>query len=484
MPTLQLEHASEGLRDMEGRVRSRPDRPARPRSARPPRVPPVRRSQRTWSSSSTSTRATRPTSVTQRCATCGPDARRPRAPRRAARADRRRRRDPLVRIGRSTDADRAIARCATREAGRSVAGMTRTALLTGAVCLAVAAPAAAEPVNGRIAYTTFESSADPAVGDIWTMNPDGADKVQAVFDPDLRRAVRLVAGRDADRVPQPAQQPVRDLDRRLSRARRRHRSPARDRRRHVDRRHARRACRRGSRTARGLLYRRTNAPGHDALGRLGDGPRRHESPARRGAARGPALSELLAGHEAAACSPPTRRAWQRRIDVMDVATGVGQDAVRRRPDDRRRRAGVVAGRPPDRVRERPGRRRRDLRHERRRLQRPADHAQHALGRGPGVVAGRHEVRVLARRRRPAPRYLDDERRRLGRPATDHVPGSRRVARLGRQSRPGRGRRDGPGDAVAAARQRRRASARSCPASRPTTRRARPRRSRAPPATRP
>ncbi len=51
-------------------------------------------------------------------------------------------------------------------------------------CLVCAAPAAAaEPVNGRIAYTTFESSADPAAGDIWTMDPDGGNKVQAVFDP-------------------------------------------------------------------------------------------------------------------------------------------------------------------------------------------------------------------------------------------------------------------------------------------------------------
>jgi Tol biopolymer transport system component len=61
--------------------------------------------------------------------------------------------------------------------------MTRIALLTGAVVLVVAAPATAEPVNGRIAYTTFESSADSRFGDIWTMNPDGADKIQAVFDP-------------------------------------------------------------------------------------------------------------------------------------------------------------------------------------------------------------------------------------------------------------------------------------------------------------
>src|SRR4051794_11966863 len=60
----------------------------------------------------------------------------------------------------------------------------RTCLLAGALSLACAAPsAAAEPVNGRIAYTTFESSPDPAAGDIWTMNPDGADKLQAVFDP-------------------------------------------------------------------------------------------------------------------------------------------------------------------------------------------------------------------------------------------------------------------------------------------------------------
>jgi hypothetical protein len=59
----------------------------------------------------------------------------------------------------------------------------RTCLLAGAALLACAAPsAAAEPVNGRIAYSTFESSADPGAGDIWTMNPDGGGKQQAVFD--------------------------------------------------------------------------------------------------------------------------------------------------------------------------------------------------------------------------------------------------------------------------------------------------------------
>jgi Tol biopolymer transport system component len=69
------------------------------------------------------------------------------------------------------------------EAGRSVAGMTRIALLTGAVCLAVAAPATAEPVNGRIAFSTFESGPAQGTGDIWTMNPDGGGRLQAVFDP-------------------------------------------------------------------------------------------------------------------------------------------------------------------------------------------------------------------------------------------------------------------------------------------------------------
>ena len=60
----------------------------------------------------------------------------------------------------------------------------RAWLLAGVATLACAAPsAAAEPVNGRIAYTTFESSADPAAGDIWTMNADGSGKLQAVFDP-------------------------------------------------------------------------------------------------------------------------------------------------------------------------------------------------------------------------------------------------------------------------------------------------------------
>ena len=71
--------------------------------------------------------------------------------------------------------------------GRSVAAMThayRTWLLAGALCLAGAAPsAAAEPVNSRIAYTSFESSADPRAGDLWTMDPDGNNKLPAVLDP-------------------------------------------------------------------------------------------------------------------------------------------------------------------------------------------------------------------------------------------------------------------------------------------------------------
>jgi Tol biopolymer transport system component len=62
--------------------------------------------------------------------------------------------------------------------------MTRTWLLAGALFLASAVPAAAaEPVNGRIAYTSFESSADPAAGDLWTMNADGNNKLPAVLDP-------------------------------------------------------------------------------------------------------------------------------------------------------------------------------------------------------------------------------------------------------------------------------------------------------------
>jgi dipeptidyl aminopeptidase/acylaminoacyl peptidase len=38
-------------------------------------------------------------------------------------------------------------------------------------------------VNGRIAFTTFESNPNQAFGDIWTMNPDGSDRMQIVFDP-------------------------------------------------------------------------------------------------------------------------------------------------------------------------------------------------------------------------------------------------------------------------------------------------------------
>ena len=59
----------------------------------------------------------------------------------------------------------------------------RAWLLAGAACLASAAPAAAQaPVNGRIAFTTLSSFA-AADGNVWTMNADGSDKQQAVFDP-------------------------------------------------------------------------------------------------------------------------------------------------------------------------------------------------------------------------------------------------------------------------------------------------------------
>ena len=61
--------------------------------------------------------------------------------------------------------------------------MTRTCVLAGVALLACAAPsAAAEPVNGRIAYSTFESSGG-STGDIWTMEADGSGKQRAVFNP-------------------------------------------------------------------------------------------------------------------------------------------------------------------------------------------------------------------------------------------------------------------------------------------------------------
>jgi Tol biopolymer transport system component len=53
-------------------------------------------------------------------------------------------------------------------------------MLAGGV---LAAPVSAAPVNGRIAFTTFESNPNQAFGDIWTMNADGSDRVQIVFDP-------------------------------------------------------------------------------------------------------------------------------------------------------------------------------------------------------------------------------------------------------------------------------------------------------------
>ena len=275
--------------------------------------------------------------------------------------------------------------------------MTRIALLTGAVCLAVAAPATAEPVNGRIAYTTFESSADPAAGDIWTMNPDGADKVQAVFDP----------GYDAQSDWSPDGTRIAFRSRATAGSRSRsstcacatpppvaRASPTSPR--STD----------GSQTSMpswfpdgtGLIYRRTNPPAgvttlSDVWAMDLDGTNRRPIAVLPGEQLYPSYSPDMK-QLVFATDPPGRE--QRRIDVMDVATGVVKTLFDGGPDDRRCRSRVVAGRPPDRVRERPGRRRRDLRHERRRLERPPDHSQHALGRGSGVVARRHEVRVLAR----------------------------------------------------------------------------------------
>src|SRR3954469_10725290 len=75
---------------------------------------------------------------------------------------------------------------AARPSGRSVVSMTRTCVLAGLALLACApaSAAAAAPVNGRIAYSTFESSANGSTGDIWTMEPDGSARQQAVFHPD------------------------------------------------------------------------------------------------------------------------------------------------------------------------------------------------------------------------------------------------------------------------------------------------------------
>ncbi len=59
----------------------------------------------------------------------------------------------------------------------------RAGFLAGVALLACAAPsAAAEPVNGRIAFSSFESGAG-TTGDIWTMNTDGGGREQLVFDP-------------------------------------------------------------------------------------------------------------------------------------------------------------------------------------------------------------------------------------------------------------------------------------------------------------
>ena len=71
--------------------------------------------------------------------------------------------------------------------------------------------------------------------------------------------------------------------------------------------------------------------------------------------------------------------------------------------------------------------------------------------GPAWSPDGTQVRVLQRRRRPAPRHLDDERRRLRPEAAHDLSRPRRVTGLGREPAPGAGRRDRARDALAAAR---------------------------------
>ena len=62
--------------------------------------------------------------------------------------------------------------------------MTRTSAPRRVALLACAAPsAAAEPVNGRIAFTHLRVERTGSTGDIWTMKADGSGKQQAVFHP-------------------------------------------------------------------------------------------------------------------------------------------------------------------------------------------------------------------------------------------------------------------------------------------------------------
>ena len=274
--------------------------------------------------------------------------------------------------------------------------------------LVCAAPsAAAEPVNGRIAFTTFESSADPAAGDIWTMDPDGGSKLQAVFDP--------LYDAQSDWAP--------SGDKIVFRSRRNNRfevsivdftvrdgatgrpriidvAPATD----------------GTQSSQpawfpdmsGLLYRRTNAPvttRSDIWAMNVDGTNRRPVAILPEDQFYPSFSPDMKRLLFATTAPGGGRS----VQVMDIATGAVTTLFDYSPQSYDSGPAWSPDGQPDRVREQRRRRHGDLRHGRRRLERPPDHAQHGLGRGPGVVAGRHALRVLARRRRPPPRHLDHER---------------------------------------------------------------------------